>query len=404
MAGPTTDRGYRSVYTAVQEENILVRVLGDRIVQLQPDVTPLLVMTTNAKRKKATPTPRIERIEDDLRTLWDQNQGAALGPGATTISVANSNIFAYGDLVAVLSPGTTTTVNASPSYELLRVTTASGNVITVTRGVGGSSATIAASSSLRIVGSAFQEGDNYGIFRSTEKTVVISYCQIFRTPVQITRSMQATRTYGEQDYQYQKAKALMEHKKEIEAVGLWGKASESLAQPTTLWTSMGTRSRIQTNVQDFLTTATLTEFNAFSELAFRYGSPAKLLIAAPRVISAINFYSQNKLLTEVGQTVFGVNIRRLTLPHGEYMLARNWLMEQGVAGAVGFQAECYSIDLNNIEFCYLADQGETRDTQYRENVVQTGVDAEQDEWYTQAGWMITQEKVHALGYDISSYA
>jgi hypothetical protein len=62
------------------------------------------------------------------------------------------------------------------------------------------------------------------------------------------------------------------------------------------------------------------------------------------------------------------------------------------------------VDLNNIEMCYLADEGETRDTQYRENVVQTGVDAEQDEWYSQLGWMITQEKVHALGLNISSYA
>ena len=44
---------YRSFDTAVTE-NVQVRVLGDRIVQLQPDVTPLVVMTVNAKKKKAT--------------------------------------------------------------------------------------------------------------------------------------------------------------------------------------------------------------------------------------------------------------------------------------------------------------------------------------------------------------
>ena len=195
----------------------------------------------------------------------------------------------------------------------------------------------------------------------------------------------------------------MEHKKEIEGSGLWGRASETLAAPNTIWTTMGFRSRVQTNVMDFLTTGTLTEFNLFSQTAFRYGSPAKLLIAAPIIISAINYYSQSKLLTEVGQTIFGVNIKRLTLPHGEYMLARNWLMEAGIAGQPGFATEMYSVDLNNVEFCYLADQGETRDTQYRENVVQTGVDAEQDEWYTQAGWIFTQEKVHAVGFDFSAY-
>ena len=395
---------YRSWDTAVTE-TVQVRVLGDKIVQLQPDVTPLIVMTTNAKKKKSTPVPRIERIEDDLRNLWDYQAGTTtLSSVATTLTVSTGALFATNDLVAVIKPQS----NAN-APEVMRVTGIASNVLTVTRGVGGADSIAAGADSiyptnaLRIIGSAYSEGDIYGSFRSTEKVVPISYAQIFRTPVQLTRTMQASRTYGESDYQYQKAKALMEHKKEIEGSGLWGRASETLAAPNTIWTTMGFRSRVQTNVMDFLTTGTLTEFNLFSQTAFRYGSPAKLLIAAPIIISAINYYSQSKLLTEVGQTIFGVNIKRLTLPHGEYMLARNWLMEAGIAGQPGFATEMYSVDLNNVEFCYLADQGETRDTQYRENVVQTGVDAEQDEWYTQAGWIFTQEKVHAVGFDFSAY-
>lgn len=397
--------GYRSWDTAVVE-TVQVRVLGDKIVQLQPDVTPLIVMTTNAKKKKSTPVPRIERIEDDLRNLWDYQAGTTtLSSIATTLTVSTGNLFATNDLVAVIKPQS----NAN-APEVMRVTGITGNILTVTRGVGGADSiapgadSIYPTNALRIIGSAYAEGDAYGSFRSTQKVVPISYAQIFRTPVQLTRTMQASRTYGESDYQYQKAKALMEHKKEIEGSGLWGRASETLAAPNTIWTTMGFRSRVQTNVMDFQTTGTLTEFNTFSQTSFRYGSPAKLLIAAPVIISAINFYSQSKLLTEVGQTIFGVNIKRLTLPHGEYMLARNWLMEAGVAGQPGFATEMYSVDLNNVEFCYLADQGETRDTQYRENVVQTGVDAEQDEWYTQAGWIFTQEKVHAVGFDFSAYA
>ena len=393
--------GYRSVSTDVTE-NVLVRVLGDRIVQLQPDVTPLLVMTTNAKRKKSTPVPRIERIEDDLRNLWAYTTATAdPNTASTTVSVNDSSLFAYGDLVAVLKAQT-----SSVAPEIIRVTAAGGGSLTVQRAIGGAGTvdTITNTNALRIIGSAYLEGDSYGTFRSTLKSVPISYTQIYRTPVQLTRTQQATRTYGENDYQYQKAKALMEHKKEIEGTGLWSVASETLNAPNSLWTTMGFRSRVTTNVMDFSTTGTLIEFNTFSQAAFRYGSPAKLLIAAPVIISAINYFSQSRLLTEVGQTVFGVNIRRLTLPHGEYMLARNWLMEQGIAGQPGFNTEMYSVDLNNVEMCYLADEGETRDTQFRENVVQSGVDAEQDEWYSQLGWMFTQEKVHAVGFDFSSYA
>jgi len=400
---PTGLTSYRSYDVAVTE-TVQVRVLGDRIVQLQPDVTPLLVMTTNAKRKKSTPTPRIERIEDDLRTVWDYCTAASTIDSVTTaVPVSTIGLFATNDLVAVLKPQT-----SSSAPEIMRVTALTGSTsgtLTVVRNMGSAGAdSIYPTNALRIVGSAYAEGDSYGVFRSTQKVVKTSYCQIFRTPVQMTRTMQASRTYGESDYQYQKAKALMEHKKEIEGAMLWSRAGEILANPGTVWTTMGLRSRISTNTTNMATTGTLIEFNTFSETAFRYGSPAKLLIAAPVVISGINYYSQNKLLTEVGQTVFGVNIRRLTLPHGEFMLARNWLMEAGISGQAGFATEAYGVDLNNVEFCYLADQGETRDTQFREDVVRSGIDAEQDEWYTQAGAMFTLEKVHALLYNMSAYS
>ena len=53
----------RSTNQAINE-NILRRDIGDKIAELEPNDTALLVMTTNAKRKRATISPRVERIED----------------------------------------------------------------------------------------------------------------------------------------------------------------------------------------------------------------------------------------------------------------------------------------------------------------------------------------------------
>ena len=174
---------YRSWDTAVTE-TVQVRVLGDKIVQLQPDVTPLIVMTTNAKKKKSTPVPRIERIEDDLRNLWDYQAGTTtLSSVATTLTVSTGTLFATNDLVAVIKPQS----NAN-APEVMRVTGIASNVLTVTRGVGGADSIAAGADSiyptnaLRIIGSAFAEGDIYGSFRSTEKVVPISYCSDFPHP------------------------------------------------------------------------------------------------------------------------------------------------------------------------------------------------------------------------------
>ena len=89
---------------------------------------------------------------------------------------------------------------------------------------------------------------------------------------------------------------------------------------------MGLLPRITTNKTDGSTTLTLTNFNTFSETAFRWGEKQKLFLCAPKIISALNFFSQNKLLTKVGDTVFGVKISRFDMALGEYLLANNFRM------------------------------------------------------------------------------
>ena len=390
----------RSVDQAIAE-TVLVREIGDRIVELEPDITPLLVMTTNAKRKKACTSPRIEQIEDDLRVVWAQvSEGSDKSSVATTFNVVTGQglRFAVGDLLTAPR-----TASSSAAEEVVRVTAISTDQLTITRGSAGAD-TISSSGSLRIIGSAYAENGAVGVSRSTDKTTIISYAQIFRDSVRVSGTLRATLLYGQNDEDYQLAKALKDHKKSIESAGLWGRASESLALPGSIWQSMGFKGRVATNVTDFSTTATLKKFNTFSQTGFRYGSPVKLLIACPVAISAITFFSQTALMTQQGETVFGVNVRRLVLPHGELMLARNFLMEDGIAAQSGYADEIYCMDLDAIEYRYLAANGVSRDTKLMRNVVQDGTDGFVHEYLTQAGWLVGQEKRHARGFGLSDYA
>ena len=303
--------------------------------------------------------------------------------------------------------------SSSAAPEVALITAISTNTLTVTRGVGSAGAdTLPQTGSIRILASAFKEDDNIGQQRYTAKTVQISYAQIFKTPVKVTHTAASTKQYGapQGERKYQLVKALIRHRSEIEAAGLWSRASESLNSPSSRWTTMGWLSRIATNKTDAggATTATITTWNTFSETAFRYGEKQKLLLCAPKVISALNFYSQNKLLTRVGDTVFGVKIARFEMALGEFMLANDYRLgtaDVGFPGGNSFASHAYSIDLPSVAIRYLQGGGDNLigDTKLFENILPDGSTTRTDEYRSQLGWEIRHERKHAFLFDLLTY-
>lgn len=385
-----------------------VRDVSEQMVLLEPDAAPLFVLTNAAKRKQPTIGPRFEWVEDTEVSLW----GYASSTGdfssvATTLNVADSTVFGIGDIVAVPKAQ-----SSSAAPEVFLVTGASNNSLVITRGIGGSGAdTIGQTQSVRILASAFKEDDNIGQQRYTAKTVQISYAQIFKTPVKVTHTAASTKQYGapQGERKFQLVKALIRHRSEIEGAGLWARASEALNSPSSRWTTMGWLSRIATNKTDASTTATITTWNTFSETAFRYGEKQKLLLCAPKVISALNFYSQNKLLTRVGDTVFGVKIARFEMALGEFLLANDYRLGTGDIGYVAgnnFAGHAYSIDLPSVAIRYLQGGGDNLigDTKLFENILPDGSTTRTDEYRSQIGWEIRHEKKHAWLFDLSAYA
>jgi hypothetical protein len=384
-----------------------VRDVSEQMVLLEPDAAPLFVLTNAAKRKQPTIGPRFEWVEDTEVSLWGYaSQTTDYTSAATNILVADGTIFGVGDIVAVPKAQ-----SSSAAPEVFLVTAISTNTLTITRGVGGSGAdTLPATGSLRVLASAFKEDDNIGQQRYTAKTVQISYAQIFKTPVKVTHTAASTKQYGapQGERKYQLVKALIRHRSEIEGAGLWSRASESLSLPSSRWTTMGWLSRIATNKTDASTTATITTWNTFSETAFRYGEKQKLLLCAPKVISALNFYSQNKLLTRVGDTVFGVKIARFEMALGEFMLANDYRLGTGDVGystGNNFASHAYSIDLPSVAIRYLQGGGDNLigDTKLYENILPDGSTTRTDEYRSQIGWEIRHERKNAWLFDLSAY-
>jgi hypothetical protein len=219
-------------------EGILIRDVANDMVLLEPDTTPLLVLTTNSKRKTGCKAPKFEWVEDSEVSFWTQaNAGADIAAGAVSVPVLDITLFAVGDIVAVPKANASTAAE-----EIMLVTALAGTTtgtITVTRGLGGGADTITATGSLRIIGGAFLENDALPVGRYTTKSTVASYAQIFRTTVDISETERATEIYGapEGEEKYQIAKAMIRHKAEIEAAGWWSRASETAAAQSR-WTTM----------------------------------------------------------------------------------------------------------------------------------------------------------------------
>ena len=126
-----------------------VRDVSEQMVLLEPDASPLFVLTNKAKRKTPSIAPRFEWVEDNEVALWGQlSLSADTTSAITSILVADGTLFAVGDIVAVPKAA-----SSQSAPEVFLVTSITTNTLTITRGIGGSGAdTLAATGSLRIIG------------------------------------------------------------------------------------------------------------------------------------------------------------------------------------------------------------------------------------------------------------
>jgi Family of unknown function (DUF5309) len=398
--------GERFVKNA-SDETTLKRDVDDSLVRLEPDAAPLYVLTNNKKRTAPSMVPKFEWLEDAEAPLWGQASNSTdYASNATVIAVADATIFAVDDLL-LIPQATGAGKSAAEEVVLVTAVGVAGNTLTITRGIGGAGAdTITATSPIRILGQACVEASGVPTIRSTQKVPKTSYCQLFKTPVKTSEHVQASEFYAapQGERRYQQAVALVRHRSEIEAAGLWGRGSESLSASGSRWTTQGVKPTISTNITDASTTLSYTSMLKFGEAGFRYGEKSKLCMAGPSVLSAFDFFSANKLLTNVLADVYGVQIKKIVTNHGTYLIANNFRMEAGIAGAAGFNDELYLIDLPSVVFRYLNGNGKSMNTKLLEDIVKDGSDQTVDEFKSIVGWQVKFEKKHARMYNVTAFA
>ena len=394
--------GTRSTLQVISEARG-VRDVADKIWFLEPNAQPLLTFLTALEKKRPTKNTKYEWYDDDYVARWAQTTGTTYTATNTSIVVTDATLFRAGDLVAVPNA-----VSSSTAPQLMHVTNVdvATNTLTVVRNIGSAGAAqIDASSSLTFAGSAFVEGAAFPVMKSTSPVASYNFTQIFRTPIVITGTNMASETYGQSDLNLLRFKKAAEHKIDINRAMLFGRKQEDTSTYSTpIRYTEGLFSKVSTNVYNANGTLTQQTLENFARTAFRYGKDKKILLASPLICSAINQFAKSHMTLSPGEKKYGVSTRTIVTAHGEWMLVKDWMLEDGVSGKNGFGGNAFSLDIDSISMRFLSANGVSRDTKYLEDSVQDGSDKRSDEYITEIGLQINNEKHHARLFNVTGYS
>jgi hypothetical protein len=357
--------------------------MSDKISMLEPEASPLLVLTKKLGNK-TTSNYKFEWMEQDPMARWvSANTVSDIAADATTLPLQTdegANV-AVNDIIKVVRTG-----------EILRVTDISTDSLTVTRGYGTTAgAVIKDDDKILIIGNALMQGSGSPAEKYNTPTPLYNYTQIFKTPFSITGTLENTKLIGGEELARERLIAGIEHAKSIEYALLFGerKLDTTGAQPLSTTAGVVTFLTGTDNVST-VAKADLVEadFETFCEEVFTYGSGEKVMFACPYMITKINTWAKGKL--EIVQAdkdkTYGLNIVKYMTPHGTLDIVKHPLFVQGYAG--------YNLVLDLDELSYRPLQN--RDTKLQTNIQDNDEDGERDQYITESGLELRMPKKHGM--------
>ena len=359
--------------------------LGDRISLLEPSAQPLAVFTRKANKKRTVAT-KFSWLEDQSKPRFDTQAGGATNV-ATTIPVTNGAYFQQWDQVLNTRTG-----------EQFRVDAVAANNLTVTRGIGSTATAMNNLDELYIIGTAQPENDTSKPARSDVPSKVTNNTQIFRTPFEISGSLQASSFQASPDEWPRQARLKgIEHAKDLELSFLFGRKSATTPGATEDRTTGGILSFITTNQTDAGGDLSEAEFNAFMLQVMRYGSDSKLAMASGVGISALNKFPASKQQTRNDETTYGMNVTRYTSPFGSLNLVYHRMLEGTKYGGY-----IIVVDMEQAAYRYLANDSVSRDTKVLPNRQPNDQDGRKDEYLSEVGLQFGLQRTHGVLTGITS--
>lgn len=364
--------------------------MAEKIALLDPNEAPFVTVLKMAKKNtRKVYNPKFNWIEDDLLGYYANTKSsvsaASKAGDAGAIAVDDNTIIRVGDILFAPTTG---------EY-MLATGIGSEGAVNVIRGYGDSpcTTTIASGAVILDIGPAMEEGSSNRGAKSTQTVSKHNFTQIFRTPVEITGTLAASKLYGGKDASYQRRKALIEHKRDIANAMYFGRMHEDATGAKVRRTMGGIFGFMADSDSHAFnnSTAKLTYANFDSYVArkaFAHGSSDKLMICGGNMATVVNSWAEKKLVTQVGKDkTFGVSISNLITTYGNLNVMYDPLLD-----AAGMSDRAMILDMDNVAYAYL----DGRDTKLNTNIQAPDVDGETDEYITECSLEFKLPKTHFL--------
>lgn len=339
---------------------------------------PLYALTSMMGSER-TSDPEFNWWEEDVQML-NFVVSADINNAVTTIPlVSGGTKLKAGDML-----------RSAHSGEAMRVVSVvSDTSITVTRamGAGGTPAGTAAAldvsegvqSKLLFIGSAYREGAPRATGTSYNPVKKSNVCQIFRDPVEITRTAAAT-TYRTGDpWKNDRRRAAHKHAIGIERALWLGTRYETLESGQPLRFTDGVLSFVPAgNVKTLGSTTNMKQLEDYMAAIFAYGSREKLAWGSIKSMIIINQIVRLNSQYNWGpnEKEYGIDVKRLYTPAGTLTFMEHPLFGQGG----DFLADdLFIMDTGDLKYRYIQDTILLKDRQDK------GVDGQAEEYLTECG-------------------
>lgn len=292
-----------------------------------------------------------------------------------------------------LKPGDALMV-ATTREQIRVLTVVSDTSLTVQRAQGNAApanvaATVAPGVRLIYIGSAYREGAPVSVGVSTSPTQQSNVTQIFRDPVEITRTAQQTTTYRTGDpFKNDRERTLHKHSLGIERAFWYGSRFETMENGQPLRFTGGVVSFIAAaNDLDAGGKINMAELMGYFPTIFAYGSKEKLAFANLFVQSLLSQLAakNGQYLWGPQEKEYGMDVRRFFTPAGTLVVTEHPMF----SATPGLSNDMLIIDTANIRYRHL------QDTTYLKNRQTNGTDGQTDEYLTEAGLEVWHGLTHA---------
>jgi hypothetical protein len=342
------------------------------IQYLQPDRTPFLQVLGKIKSRPVD-DPEFKVFERDVPSRWTR-LNEALDTSETGVDVDDGSMFRVDDVVLIPS-----------TNERVLVTAISGNTLTVTRGIQGTSGTAADDNAwVKILYSKEEENGVSAESISTDYTTVTNFTQIFKRSYSESRTSKQTKRRGPANLTEERRIAMGLIKEDMEQACLWGRKREENGSGSTVRYTGGLDQFISTNRIDAEGGIGYGDIGYFMNVATRFGGSRKIWLCGRDARQQIDSLGLTYLQVDQNTKKMGMSVSGFQTSFGEVLLVTHLGLDNAHAGHI------FVIDP---EHCALA---ELQELTHERDLQENDRDGEKHQFLAEVGLWMDTEKAHMV--------